>query len=131
MRFIELLSEDEEIAYQPSGADGVVYVRRLTLDIRNEIHRRYQKIDTRHGRRETYIPDHHLVDMEKDLWDYIVIRWDGVAAKKGSLEPAPCTRDTKYHLPDRIRQEILALVDEANVSGLRNGANAPVDPTRA
>lgn len=131
MRFIELLSEDEEIAYQPSGADGTIYVRRLTVDVRNEIQRRYQKTEHRNGRREVFVPEAALVDMEKDLWDYIVRRWEGVAAKYGSTADAPCTRDTKYHLPDRIRLEILALVDEANVSGLRNGAEPPADPTRA
>jgi hypothetical protein len=100
------------------------------MEIRNEVQRKYQKIDHRNGRREVFIPEAQLVEVEKDLWDYIIVSWDGVA-KYGSAEPLPCTREWKCRLPNDVRQGILALADAANLSGLRNGSEPPADPTRA
>jgi hypothetical protein len=128
-RLIELLQDDEEIPYRHPGTEGVIYVRRLLPEIRNEIQRRYQKTEHRGGRREVFIPEYQTPEVEKDLWDWIVLRWEGVASRVGSNDAAPCTRETKYKLPDPVRIGILALADEANLSGMRNGAEPAADPT--
>lgn len=135
MKFIELLSEDERIPYRHTPDHPVIHVRRVTIELRNEIQRRHQKIEHRNGRRDAFIPESNQVEAEKDYWDYIVLDWeDGLIRKRvGSTESAPCTRDWKYKLPDPFRQGILALADETNISGLRQtvGEPADVDPTRA
>lgn len=131
-RYIELIADDEVIEYHPPGLDGTIYCRRLTIDTRNDIQLRYQKTSHRGGR-HVFVPEEKTPDVEKDLWDYMVVRWDGVMMRPGSAESAPCTRETKYRLPETIRIGILALADEGNISNLRNGESpggSPVDPTR-
>jgi hypothetical protein len=130
MRFIEVITDDECIPYQHSTDHGVIQVRRLSMEARNEIQRRYQKVDHRHGRREVYVPEDKVLEMEKDLWDYIIVKWDGVA-RYGATETLPCTREWKGRLPNDVRQGILALADESNLSGMRADSEPPADPTRA
>jgi hypothetical protein len=130
MRYIEVITDDELIPYQHSPDHGVISVRRLSEEVRSEIRQRYQKTDFRHGGRIVYIPEDKVLEVERDLWDYIIVRWEGVA-RYGSTETLPCTRDWKSRLPNDVRQGILALADAANLSGMRSGTEPAEDPTRA
>jgi hypothetical protein len=109
-KFITITDDaaDERLEYRPEGLDAIIYYRRLSREAMDEINRRHQKIDMRRGR-TPYIPDDKRVEVNKDIWDHIILGWDGVVGVDG--QPVPCTRDIKYKLPGRTMTELLELAD--------------------
>ena len=116
MPFIQLINEQESFTYTHPGLDGSIEFRRLHPEVSDRILRTYRKVEHRHGTRQVFVPEERSIDLEKDYWDYIILSWSGVQDQGKSVA---CTRDTKFLLPRPIKDNILALADEANLSGLR------------
>lgn len=123
-RFLRVIEEDERFTYTPESLpDVTITYRRLTADAISEIDRTYQKVDHRRGR-QTYIPPDRQRDRAMDIWDYIVLDWNGVVGKDG-VSALPCTRENKYKLPGKTKGDILELADADDVSEMRGAAGAP------
>lgn len=125
-----ILPDTEEFPFTPSGFDGVtIWYRRVSDEQIEEIDRKYRRIDTRHGRREVYIPEERLVERSREIVDATVVRWEGIRDKAG--QPVPCTSASKAHLftlfPD-VLQEFLR-VRTANIPQPEAETNG-TDPTR-
>lgn len=122
-RFI-ILPDTEEFAFTPTGFDGVtIWYRRLPDDEVEAIERKYRKVDTRHGRREVYIPEERRAEHARELVDKTITRWEGITDAAGT--PLPCTEETKarlFTLMPEVREEFLR-VRTANIPQPTNGAS--------
>jgi hypothetical protein len=111
---IDLISRDE--SFEIGDAECSFTLRRLDPDVvRESRHRHTRRLEPdgpgQRGREEV-----DECEVDKDILDHVILGWRGVLGVDGA--EAPCTRETKWHLPGTIKGQILIAAQAVNREGV-------------
>jgi hypothetical protein len=121
-KFLTLLDQ-EQFAFTPRGFESVILTyRRLTPDALEEVTRKYRKSEVRDGRRVWYVRPEDEPARDLDLWDHVLVNWEGIVGRDG--QPLPCDRANKIRFSQQYPQTAAALLEEARSDVHVNGHEA-------
>ena len=115
-QYIEIVTETEKNVY--TAGESKIFFRRIDQAVVRQLQKKWTTpagINRKTGQRETKTNDDEWF---KDMLDYIIIGWEGVRYPQhhpDAGKEVPCTRETKFKLPARIREEIWELAESESV----------------